>query len=223
MKPSSVVLNVNVNLKMTLLQVYATLQGSHDLHSCLTSSNAASWQAQALQIWVESSPPHHTASPSTAAFILHAVQGPASLHSLHVKPPCLWKAFHMRGGEAGGVAGNGWGWAVQRWALGAAGLSRRGAWPSSGLEEQLCWLRLDSDGEGSRAALAAAGVDRRTHLSFSLIFLRLEGKRKDKWHQALMGSELLTAGQALGKGSPSSPLGSTRPGHRKCCRSGVSW
>lgn len=44
-----------------------------------------------------------------------------------------------------------------------------------GLEEQLCWLRLDSDGEGSQAALAAAGVDRRTHLSFSLIFLRIEG------------------------------------------------
>lgn len=37
-----------------------------------------------------------------------------------------------------------------------------------------------------------------------------------------MGSELLTAGQALGKGSPSSPLGSTCPGHRKCCRSGGS-
>lgn len=145
MKPSSVVLNVNDNLKMTLLQVYATLQGSHDLHSCLTSSNAASWQARALQIWVESSPPHHTASPSASAFIPHAVQGPASLRSLHVKPPCLWKAFRMRGGEAGGVAGNGWGWAVQRWALGAAGLSRRGAWPSSGWRSSCAgcvWIQM---------------------------------------------------------------------------------
>lgn len=41
MKPSSVLFNVNVNLKMTLLQVYATLQESHDLHSCLTSSNSS--------------------------------------------------------------------------------------------------------------------------------------------------------------------------------------
>lgn len=44
MRPYSVLFNVNVNPKMTLLQVDATLQESHDLHSCLTGSNAAAWQ-----------------------------------------------------------------------------------------------------------------------------------------------------------------------------------
>ena len=63
---------------------------------------------------------------------------------------------------------------------GSTGLSRPGAWPSSGLEEQLLWLHLDSDGESLRTSLAAAGLDRRTHLSFSLIFFRTEGKRKHK-------------------------------------------
>lgn len=88
---------------------------------------------------------------------------------------------------------------------GGAGLSGQGAWLSSGLEEQLLWLHLDSDDEGLRTSLAAAGLDRRTHLSFPLIFLRTEGKWKDKRHQPLICSELLgygnrTSGQALGKG-----------------------
>lgn len=48
------------------------------------------------------------------------------------------------------------------------------------LEEQLLWLPLDLDGDSLGTSLAAAGRDRRTHLSFSLIFLRTEGKRKDK-------------------------------------------
>lgn len=46
MKTSSVLFNVNVNLKMTLLRVYATLQETHNLHSCLTSSNTAAWQTR---------------------------------------------------------------------------------------------------------------------------------------------------------------------------------
>lgn len=50
------------------------------------------------------------------------------------------------------------------------------------LEEQLLWLPLDSDGDGLGTSLAAARIDRRTHLSFSLIFLRTEGKREERWH-----------------------------------------
>lgn len=107
---------------------------------------------------------------------------------------------------------------------GGVGLSRQGTWPSLGLEQQLLWLRLDSDGKGLRTSLAAAGLDRRTHLSFSLIFLRTEGKWKDKWHQPLICSELLrygsrTSGQALGKGRPSPQHGSACPRHRECRRS----
>lgn len=48
------------------------------------------------------------------------------------------------------------------------------------VEEQLLWLPLGSDGDGLGASLAAAGFDRRTHLSFSLISLGTEGKRMDK-------------------------------------------
>lgn len=40
----------------------------------------------------------------------------------------------------------------------------------------------------------AVGLDRKTHLSFSLIFLRTEGKRKDEWHQPLICLELLEYG-----------------------------
>lgn len=63
---------------------------------------------------------------------------------------------------------------------GAAGLSLALKPPSPGLEEQLLRLCLDSDGEGLQTLLPAAGLDRRTHLSFSLIFLSTEGKRKDE-------------------------------------------
>lgn len=75
------------------------------------------------------------------------------------------------------------------------------------LEDQLLWLPLDSDGDSLGTSLAAAGLDRRTHLSFSLIFLRTEGKRKDKWHQPLICLELLRCGsrksvQAWGRAAP---------------------
>lgn len=76
------------------------------------------------------------------------------------------------------------------------------------LEEQLLWLPLDSDGDGLGTSLAAARLDRRTYLSFSLIFLRTEGKRKERWHQPLTCLELLNMGaenlSRLGKGSPAS-------------------
>lgn len=95
MKPSSVLFSVNVNLKMTLLQVYATLQGSRDLHSCLTGSNTAAWQTGAAQRRAQTSQVHHGASPLATAFILCAVQGPVLLHSLHNASPRLWEAFNI--------------------------------------------------------------------------------------------------------------------------------
>ena len=61
---------------------------------------------------------------------------------------------------------------------GGVGLSRQGAWPSSGLEEPLLWLRLDSDGEGLRTSLAAAGPDSRTHLLLLFDILENRGQMK---------------------------------------------